>query len=265
MSEFKKNTCALVTGGSSGIGLAMVHQLAKKGYNICIVSNDQDRLTRIKQEIPEKYSVKCLTIYLDLTQDDAVQKIHDFCRTNELIIEVLVNNAGFLIAEPFLKVPQEKAVALLKLQTLTPTLLCQTMAKEMVERGKGYILNISSSSAYMPYPLISLYGPTKSYVLNFSRAIRHELYSKNIHVSCILPGAVDTELLNLSPANRKLGRRLGIIHSPDFIAQKGLEIMFKNKAKTVPGILNKLSLGFLKFIPGFVLRKLYTKIVNSNL
>lgn len=263
MSAANKNTYALVTGGSSGIGLAFVHQLAKKGYNICVVSNDKDRLAAVEQEISEKYSVQCRSIYIDLTEDTAAHKIHDFCLEQKLTIEVLINNAGFLIAEQFVQVPEEKAMAILKLHTLTPTLLCQVMAKDMIARGKGYILNVSSTSAYMPYPLISLYGPTKSYLLNFSRAIRHELYSKNVHVSCILPGAVNTELYSLSSSNRKLGARLGIIHSPEFIAKRGLRIMFKNRAKSVPGILNKLSLVFLKLVPGFALRKLYNKQANS--
>ncbi len=264
MASTIKNTYALVTGGSSGIGLAFVHQLSEKGYNIFIVSNEQEKLAALEKEIETKHSVKCISLFIDLAQYDAAQKISSFCIEKKLIIEVLINNAGFLIADEFINVPTERVKALLKLHVLTPTLLCQFMAKEMTDRGKGFILNISSTSAYMPYPLISIYGASKSYVLNFSRAIRHELYANNIHVSCLIPGAVDTELFSLSESKRKLGRRLGIIHSPHFIAKRGLRILFINKAKSVPGLLNKLSLLFLKLVPGFVVRKLLHSINRSK-
>jgi len=256
VSTIKKDTYALVTGGSSGIGLAFVRQLAEKGYHICIVSNQKEQLPILESEIAAKYGVKCTSLFIDLAQDTAAEQVHEFCKNNQLEIEVLINNAGFLIADEFVHVAPQKITALLKLHTLTPTLLCQLIAQDMIVKKKGYILNISSTSAHMPYPLISLYGPSKAYIRNFTLAIRNELYSKNIHVSCILPGAVDTSLYNLEASKIKLAKRLGIMHSPEYIAKKGLSILFRNKAILVPGFLNKLSLVFLKIVPDFAIRKL---------
>lgn len=264
VSTSTKHSYALVTGGSSGIGLAFVKQLADKGYNICIISNEKEKLATLEKEIETKQKVKCVSLYIDLAQDDAAQKVHSFCIEKKLIIEVLINNAGFLIADEFINVKPRRVNDLLKLHTLTPTLLCQFIAKDMINIGRGFILNVSSTSAYMAYPIISLYGPSKSYLLNFTKAIRLELYAKNIHVSCILPGAVDTELYNLNASKRKLGHRLGIIHSPQFIAKRGLHILFKNKAESVPGLLNKLSLFFLKLVPDFLVRKLLHSINRSK-
>lgn len=127
----------------------------------------------------------------------------------------------------------------------------------MVARKKGFILTISSTSAYMPYPLISLYGPSKSYIRNFTKAMRNELYSKNINVSCVLPGAVDTNLFTLSASRIRLAKRLRIMHSPEFIAKRGLRILFRNKGELVPGFSDKLSLVLLKLIPDFVIRKIF--------
>jgi len=255
-STNKKNTYALVTGGSSGIGLAFTHQLADKGYNICIVSNEKEKLSILKNEIETNKNVKCISLNIDLAQDDAAQKVHSFCKDHKLTIEVLINNAGFLIADNFINVEPQRISALLKLHILTTTLLCQFMAKDMIAERKGYILNVSSTSAYMPYPLISIYGPSKTYIRNFTKAIRNELYSKNIYVSCILPGAVDTNLYNLSPSKLKLAKKLGVMHNPHFIAKKGLHLLFKNKGQLVPGLLNKFSLVFLKLVPNFVIRKI---------
>src|SRR5690554_494268 len=252
-----KKEYALVTGGSSGIGLAFVHQLAKRGYNICIVSNQQDKLIALEKEISAKYKVHCISYFLDLTQQHVAQAIYEFCKSREIIIEVLINNAGFLVATELIKTPSDKTENMLKLHVLTPTLLSQIFAKEMAKQGKGYILNTSSTSAHMPYPLISIYGPSKAYLYNFSRALRTEMYNKNVFVSCILPGAVDTPLLKLSNSKRKLARRLGVMHTTGYIAKKGLQRLFKNKSKTVPGILNKISVPLLKTIPNIVILKAY--------
>ncbi len=255
-SHLKKETYALITGGSSGIGLAFVRQLAERGYNICIVSNQQEELPILENKIAEEYSVKCVSLFIDLAQDDAAQNVYNFCKEQQLTIEVLINNAGFLIADELVNVAPQKITALLKLHVLTPTLLCQLFAKDMIVRKKGYILTVSSTSANMPYPLISLYGPSKSYIRNFTRAMRSELYSENIHVSCILPGAVDTNLYDLETSKIKLAKRLGIMHTPEFIAKRGVSILLKNKGESVPGILNKLSLIFIKLVPDFAIRKI---------
>lgn len=261
----KKNTYALITGGSSGIGLAFVNLLAEKGYNICIVSNQEQELNVLKHEIAAKYNVKCITLCIDLAQDNAAQDVYIFCKNELLSIEVLINNAGFLIAEEFINVSPQKINALLKLHTLTPTLLAQYLVQDMILQGKGYILNVSSSSAHMPYPLISLYGPTKIYIRNFTKAIRNELLNKNIYISCILPGAVDTNLYQIDSSLTKLGKALGIIHSPQFIAKKGLNILFKNKGESVPGFINKLSLIFLMFVPDFIIRFIFKIWKNYSL
>jgi len=260
----KKETYALVTGGSSGIGLAFVHQLAQKGYNVCIVSNQQDELSVLEKEIPTKYPVKCIAFFLDLTHENVAQKIYNFCKERKITVEVLINNAGFLVATELIKTSPEKTENMLKLHVLAPTLLSQIFAKDMVNQGKGYILNTSSTSAHMPYPLISIYGPSKAYLYTFSKALRSEMYNKKVFVSCILPGAVDTPLLELNDSKRKLARRLGIMHSPEYIAKKGLHGLFKNKRKTIPGILNKISLPFLKLTPNFVILKVYEYWERKN-
>ena len=259
----KKDTYALVTGGSSGIGLAFAHQLAERGYNICIVSNQKEKLLTLENEIETKHKVKCVSLFIDLAQDDAAEKVYSFCKDHKLEIEVLINNAGILIADEFIDVAPQRLTAMLKLHIFTPTLLCQLIAKDMIAHKKGFILTVSSTSAHMPYPLISLYGPSKLYLRNFTKAMRNELHSKYINVSCILPGAVDTNLFALSASKIKLAKRLGIMHSPEFIAKRGLHALFKNKGELVPGILNKSSLFLLKLIPDFVIRKLF-KLWNRS-
>jgi short-subunit dehydrogenase len=248
------NSYALVTGGSSGIGLAFVHQLASKGYNLFIVSNQKDELDVLKKQLVSQYKIKCHTLFMDLAQKDAALEVYNHCKELGLEIEVLINNAGFLIADKVIDVAPVKINALLNLHVCTTTMMCRYLAKDMVERGKGYILNTSSTSAYMPYPTISLYGPSKTYIRNFTRALRNELYSENVRVSCIMPGAVDTSLYDISKGQVKLAKTLGIMHSPEFIAKRGMWLLSRNIGSSVPGWMNKLTLVFLKLIPDFVIR-----------
>ncbi len=173
-STIKIESYALVTGASSGIGLAFAHLLADKGYNICLVSNEEAKLSVLTKEIEANQMVKCVSLNIDLAQDDAAQKVHSFCKEQNLCIEVLINNAGVLIVDNFINVESQRISALLKLHISTTTLLCQFMAKDMIVEGKGYILNVSSTSAYMHFPLISIYGPSKTYIRSFTKAIRNE-------------------------------------------------------------------------------------------
>ena len=248
------NSYALVTGGSSGIGWAFVRQLASRGYNLCIVSNEKEKLPVLKEELELEFKITCQTLYIDLAQKDAALNVYNFCKEQALTIQVLINNAGFLIADKVIDVDPAKVNALLNLHVCTTTMMCRYFAKDMVDRGIGYILNTSSTSAFMPYPTISLYGPSKTYIRNFTRALRNELYSENIHVSCVMPGAVDTSLYDISSGQVKLAKALGIMHSPEFIAKRGMWLLSRNIGSSIPGWMNKLTLVFLKFIPDFVIR-----------
>lgn len=253
----KKNSYALVTGGSSGIGRAFVHQLASRGYNVCVVSNQQEELLVIKESIEKEYDVNCMTLYTDLATKDAALKVYDFCKDRGLNIEVLINNAGFLIADKIIDVEPVKVNALLNLHVCTTTMMCRYFAEDMVERENGYILNTSSTSAFMPYPTISLYGPSKTYIRNFTRALRNELYDAGIHVSCVMPGAVDTSLYDISSSKIKLAKALGIMHSPQFIAKRGVRLLSRNKGASIPGFMNKLTILSIKFVPDLVIRAIF--------
>jgi short-subunit dehydrogenase len=119
----------------------------------------------------------------------------------------------------------------------------------MIERGSGYILNVSSISAVMPYPTISLYGPTKTYLRYFSRALRYELKPSGIHVSCLLPGAIDTGFYDDTGFDIGKGRKLGIVKMPEFVANSAMKALFRNRAECIPGLLNKLVVRFFPLIP----------------
>ncbi|MDZ7608735.1 MAG: SDR family NAD(P)-dependent oxidoreductase [Cyclobacteriaceae bacterium] len=180
---------ALVTGGSSGIGLAIAHQLALRGYSLLLVSNQKNELAVCQAEFEKLSGRKCYALYLDLAEETSASELFNFSRNQHLVVAVVVNNAGFMNFSEVAETPFEKVQSMLQVHMLTPTKICRLFGKEMKERKSGYILNTSSISAVMPYPGISLYGPTKTYMRYFTRALRSEMREYGVKVTCLIPGA----------------------------------------------------------------------------
>ncbi len=251
------NKYALVTGASSGIGWHVSKELAQKGYSIIAVSNQPERLEQLKNELESAHAISVKTVSIDLAHAGAAKEIFEHCEINQLEVEVLVNNAGILVIGEAVKVDYAKAAAVLQLHIATPALLCNLFGKKMMLRKKGYILNVSSISAVMPYPVISFYGPTKTFIRSFTRALRTELKGEGIHVTCLLPGATATALYDAHAVNVPLAMKLGVMKKPEVVAHAGLKSLFAGRAESIPGTLNKLIVLMLPFIPNFVIAVIY--------
>ena len=239
---------ALVTGATSGIGAEFAHLLARKGYSILGVSNDESGLVTISEQLT-RYDVDVRTFCIDLSEVDSAQAVHRHCNQSGINVEVLINNAGTLIVDPFLDVDPEGARQLLHLHITTPTLLARLVAGDMIHKRWGFILNVSSIAAYMSYPTISLYGPSKRYFLEFTRALRAELKPYGIHVTALVPGATDTPLLDRYQSQLPWAKRLGLLMRAESVAQKGLVALFKDRALCVPGIMNKAIISIVRLLP----------------
>lgn len=253
---------AVVTGASSGIGRYISKELAKKGYGIVAVSNQPELLTKLKFELEENDQIQVCTIDIDLAKIDAAQHIFDYCKKKNLTVEILVNNAGILIYGEVIRIDIESTEKILQLHMNTPVMLCRLFGEAMGNNQLGYILNVSSISAVMPYPLISLYGPTKTFLRHFSKALRIEMKRKNVNVTCLLPGATATDLHNKDKINLSLAMKLGVMKKPAYVARAGVKALFNKKAECIPGLLNKFTMLFLPFLPTFIVRfsyKIYLK------
>ena len=255
---------ALVTGASSGIGWHISRELAARGYGILAVSNQREQLSRLKSELEGAYEIQVLTMDLDLSMCDAAMKVKDYCRQNELLIEVLVNNAGMLVYGEVIQAEVEKVSAILQLHMHTPALLCRLFGELMQDNLKGYILNVSSISSVMPYPTIALYGPSKTFMRKFSRALRHEMKGKGIHVSCLIPGATATAMYDTEHMNVPLAIKLGIMKRPEDVARKGVKALFKNRPIRIPGMINKFVVYFFPLIPSFLIGAIYTCVLRKR-
>lgn len=248
---------ALVTGASSGIGWHLSCELARRGYSIAAVSNQPAQLEALRQELMRDFGVRVFLIETDLARPDAARHVFDVCGQNRLEIQVLANNAGVMLFGEAVRAGYLAAERLLQLHVVTPAMLCRLFGEQMMQRGSGHILNVSSISAVMPYPYISLYGPSKAFLRSFSRALRTEMKPRGVGVTCLLPGATATALYDPQVVNMPLMMRLGIMQKPERVAETAIRALFTGRAEIVPGCFNKIIVALLPFVPHFLIGLIY--------
>ena len=247
-SSWKIGT-ALITGGSSGIGYAIANELAGRGYNLIIASNQERQLEEVREELIEKFQIEVYTCFVDLAEPGAGIKLYNWCRNQELEVEILVNNAGIFFFGEVVETNPELAQQMLALHTSTPAMLCTLFGLDMKKRRSGHILNISSLSAYLPYPGIAFYSSTKSFLKGFSRSLRTEMIDYNVNVTCICPGAISTQLYELDDKKRKKAIKAGIMMSADKLAKLAVKAMFNRKSILIPGFFNRMVIFLTNLFP----------------
>lgn len=244
---------ALITGASSGIGYAYAGELASRGFNLVIVSNEEEAIREKAELLSQQYSVEAVPLYRDLAIPGAAEELYTTCQQKGIEIEVLINNAGMFYFNEIVEEKSKVTEKMLYLHVTTPTQLCYYFGREMKKRRHGYILNMSSMSAWIPYPGIGIYASTKRYLKNFSRALRSELYDYNVSVTVLCPGAVATNLYNLKDNLKQLAIHLGIMMRPEKLAKKGINALFRRRFMLMPGLVNKIAVPLLLLLtPGTV-------------
>ena len=261
---------ALVTGASSGIGLQYATQLARD-YNcdLLLVSNQQAELDQVAADLAKTYGVKTVARFADLSKQDAAETLHDWCVEQGYVVDILVNNAGVFFFNTYCETSMKRIELMLQLHMITVAKMTRLFAADMCKREltaeeaqqkicghkrmKGYILNMSSMSAWMAMPGIQTYNSTKAFIYNFSKSIWYELKPQNVGITVMAPGAVDTGLFGLAPNLRKLAVALTVSIPPEKLVKRALKKMFRNKKADTPGFINWLSTPLLKHTPDWML------------
>lgn len=238
------------------MGRCYAVQLAEKGYGVLLIDINGEAVQELSCQLASQYSVPAPYMCLDLTLQDAAYQIADRCKEEGWQVEVLVNNAGILIAQPIEEADPDKLYRIVTLHCTTPLLLCRLLIPLMKEQGCGYILNISSISAGMDWPLIGVYGSTKRFVKGYSRELSLELSGSPVSVTTAIFGAVDTPLLTGLPFMRfrKLAMKMGFLITPEKATRLALKAMFKRKAKCYPCLSDRLVTMLSPLMPNFFLR-----------
>jgi uncharacterized protein len=250
-----KRPIALVTGASSGIGEHLARQLAERGHDLVLVARDQLRLETLGKELERAHSTKAQVLPADLTDPAQLQAVEHRCHDSVAPIDVLVNNAGFGSFGMFHTLDLENEMREIQLNVSALVRLSHAAASEMVPRGRGGILNVSSLAAFQPNPLMAVYGGTKAFIVSFTEALHEELKGTGVSVTVLCPGFTRTgfQVAADVPASDLPGF---VWQEPGEVAAAGLDALAKNRAMVIPGALNKALGGFSIVSPHALTRRI---------
>ena len=250
---------ALITGGSSGMGLEYARQLAGRGYDLVIVSNRQEELDTAAEALRAQFQVNVISRFQDLAVPDAADNLFQWC-TQQLLPDVLVNNAGMFFFKEIQTEDLEKVQAMVNLHVVTVTRMCVLFGNAMKQRGSGYILNVSSMTARIPAPGITIYSATKAYLKSFGRSFSYELKPYNVSITTVCPAAVATPLYRMSDKTMRLGVRIGLIKTPQWLVKRALHAMFHRRRVISPGFMNVWLPPLIALLPGPLVAFIWKKI-----
>ena len=260
---------SLVTGASSGIGLQYATQLARDYHtDLLLVSNQEEKLRKVAEDLSAQYKVNAIPHYADLSKEDAAEELHAYCHANGMVVDILINDAGVFFFNPYCETSMKRISLMLNLHMTTVAKMCRLFGEDMIARQltaeeqaqticgkprkKGYILNMSSMSAWMAMPGIQTYNATKAFIYNFSKSLWYELRPKGVNITVMTPGAVDTALFGLAPNLRRLAVNLTVSIPPEKLVKRALRSMFRGKKADMPGVINHLCTPLLKHTPDWL-------------
>ena len=255
----------LLTGASSGIGFELASVFASHNHNLILVARSADKLNQLKSEIEKSKSVKVEVVAMDLSQPDSAEKLFAAVQSKNLTVDILVNNAGFGDHGLFVDSKIERNQEMIDLNILTLTKLTHLFLPNMVKNKNGKIMNVASTAAFQPGPLMSVYYATKAYVLFFSEGLHEELRGTGVTVTALCPGATASGFqaaANLS--NVALLDTLKIPTSKE-VADYGYQALMDEKVVAIHGFLNSLFAFSVRLTPRSIVRKIAMKLQEKRL
>lgn len=249
-----RNT-ALITGASSGIGVAFARQLAALGHDLILTARRKDRLEKLANELETEHGITVRVLPADLADPAAPQMIFEQTMAWNMRVDTLINNAGFGVYDKFTNIDDGQNFSMIQVMVSSLTELTRLFVNPMLKRGDGAILNVASIGAELPAPGLSVYAGTKSYVVHFTESLNMELDGTGVTASVLLPGATRTEWFDV--ANFKAGPMLeSFTMDADAVASEGLRALRKGTPKRIAGLMNRVQVGMMRFMPRPVLNRL---------
>ncbi|MDE6297681.1 MAG: SDR family NAD(P)-dependent oxidoreductase [Muribaculaceae bacterium] len=264
MKKDLKGRVALVTGASSGIGLCFCRQLASRGCDLVMISN-QESLEECGSEIASEFGVKTHPFFCDLTSFNSAEKIEGFLDSRGIEPDYIINNAGIFSFRLLTDTPERKIDCFIDLHVRAVTSLSRMFAARFAKRGHGRILNMSSMSCWMPMPGIAMYSATKAYIRVFSRSLHYEVKDSGVTVTVACPGGISTDLFGLPENLKKLAVNIGALTTPERFVRKAVGKMLKGKKQYINGGLNRLSIFLVSILPTPVRMLVKRKMLDRNI
>jgi len=252
-------TTALVTGASSGIGLAFARKLAATGHDLVVVARSEDKL----KELADELRVDVEVLPADLTDPVQLAAVEARAADNDRPVDVLVNNAGSGQYGPVAELSLDDLDKEVRLDVLATVRLTRAALPGMIERRQGGIVNVASIAAFQAGPDNAVYSASKAFVLSFTEAVHEEVLKSGVRVTAVCPGATKTEFQQRGGFTG--GKMPSMVwDEPEFVVDQALKALARNQAVCVPGVLNKITVQAPRFAPRSVARKL-SAMVSSRI
>lgn len=251
---------ALITGATSGIGYELAKLFAGDGFNLVIVARTQDDLDRVAEELGGT-GIEVITLAKDLFIPESASQIHGLISARGIKIDVLVNDAGQGVYGEFVNNELSRELDIIQLNISSLVSLTKFFLKEMVQRGDGKILNVSSIASKAPGPWQAVYHGTKAFVQSFTEAIRAEVKDKGVVVTALLPGVTDTDFFNKADMTEsKVAQDEQKMADPADVAKDGYKALMNGDDMVVSGLKNKLMVAMGAITPDSVQAKQMQKM-----
>lgn len=256
---------AVITGADSGIGLEFTRCLAGMGATPLMISNRPEPLLEAAAAIASSYGCQPVTLCLDLTEADAPRRLFAFMLEHELEPYIVINNAGIFSFDTIERTSERRISAFIDLHIRALTEISRRAAILMGELGRGYILNMSSMSCWMPMPGLAMYSATKAYIRVFSRSLAYEMSDKGVHVMVACPGGIATSLFGLGEKLKKFAVSIGVLQTPQTFARKAVRQMLRGRSQYINGMLNRISILAVGCTPRAVRMMVKHRMLDRNI
>lgn len=248
------NNTALITGASAGLGYEFAAMFAEDGYDLVLVARNKTKMEEIKNRYP---NLNITVITKDLSKQEAAREVYEEVKAAGITIDTLVNNAGFGLMGKFEELDIMKQSDMIRLNITALTELTHYFLPELKENSnRARILNVASTAAFQPGPMMAVYYATKAYVLSLSEALAEELAGTNVTVTTLCPGATKTNFASV--ANVEKTKMFSGAMSSQEVAKQGYQALMSGKRVVITGSTNKVGAYAAKFLP----RSLAAKIAK---
>ena len=262
MNESRASQAALITGSSSGIGLHLAREFAKRGHPLILIAPDRAELEVVAEEIRSEFAVEVTVIAKDLRDENSALEILQ--ELGERPVEVLVNNAGHGQKGNAWEIPLEDDLSMVALNILAVVRMTKLFLPPMIARGHGRILNTASVAGFEPGPGYVVYSSTKAFVLSYSEGLATELKGTGVTLTALCPGPTDTDFF---PKAGMLGTRAfqqANLMPPQEVAEAGYKALMAGDRVVVPGVANKAMVFMRRFIPESLQAK-FNEFLTDNI
>lgn len=228
---------ALVTGASSGLGAEFARQLAARGHDVVLVARSKDRLDALAADLRQRHGVRADVFAHDLAQPGAPERVVADLSTVGIAVDLLVNNAGFGTAGRFEEIPAGRDTDQLMVNVVSVVALTRLLVPAMLARGGGGVINVGSTAGFQPSPYFAAYSAAKTFVLNFSLALREEYRGRGLRVLALCPGPTRTAFFDTVGERAAIGARM---MPADAVVRAALRAFDRDRGYVVPGLGNSL-------------------------